>query len=264
MTAKQSDTVQRLLAGLEKHYSKASLLPDGGPLDQIVYLLIDGVSGKRAAEAGIVRLKKTFVDWNEVRVSSHREIEGCLAEVAKDERQTTANHIKSGLSYIYESRYRDEVVIGNDLENPDTDLEHLAGIEGLDQGRAALVLYSTLPETETVLPFSALNRILTRVGAIKRTTSIRALKTMVEELVDPVELARITYLLARHGHEVCGVKSYYCTQCVAASLCTMGRRRVKSAREAKRARKSKTGDKKAVVSKAAKSSSIRAKKVRKK
>lgn len=234
MTTKQADTlVKQLLAALEKSYSRASLFDVDDPLDQVSYLIIEGMSGKKAAEAGVRRLSKTFVDWNEVRVSSEREIEGCLTEVRKEDKSTTAANIKSGLEYLYEARYREEFDLSNPCEFPDQALQILSGIEGLDLGRAALVLHSQIRNEENFIPFASVGRILMRVGAIKKTTSLKTIIASVNELVLPEEMPRLTYLLARHGHEVCGVKSYYCTQCKAVSLCAMGRRRVKTARRKK-------------------------------
>lgn len=234
MTTKQADTVKKLLETLEKAYGRANQYPAEEPLDQIVYHVLEGVAGKKAAEAGGARLAKTFVDWNEVRVSSEREIEACLLEVRKEDRAVAASNVKAGLEYIYSASCRGDYSVDGWHEDQEQALQFLAEIEGLDSGRAALVLYATRPPDTEYIPFAALGRILTRVGAMKKTTSARAVMSAIHELVEPKDVGRLIYLLTRHGHEVCGVKSYYCTQCKAAPVCVMGRRRVKNVRAARK------------------------------
>jgi endonuclease III len=231
MTTKQAELIKRLLSALEKSYGRAGLhLAAERPLDHVVYYLIDGLSSRKAAEAGVDRLRKHFVDWNEVRVSSHREIESCLNEVRREDRPTTAANIKAALEYLFEARYRDAFSLACAIDDHEDALQRLTEIEGLDSGRSALVLYASRPEETMFIPFASVGRILMRVGAIKKTTSTKAIMAGIHDLVDPKDHSRLTYLLVRHGYEVCGVKSYYCTQCRAASLCMMGRRRIRAGR----------------------------------
>lgn len=233
-TTKQADTVQKLLDTLEKAYGRANQFGADEPLDQVVYHILEGVGGKKAAEAGVARLAKTFVDWNEVRVSSEREIEACLGEVKKEDRAVAAANVRSGLEHIYNASCRGEYSVDGWHEDHEVALQFLADIEGLDCGRAALVLWATRSPDTDYVPFHAVGRILTRVGAMKKTTSAKAVMGAVNELVEPKDVGRLTYLLTRHGHEVCGIKSYYCTQCKAASVCVMGKRRVKNAKAARK------------------------------
>jgi endonuclease III len=233
MTTKQADTVRKLLNSLEKNYGRAGIPLADEPVDRVVYQIIEGASGKKSAEAGLNRLKKNFVDWNEVRVSSDREIAGCLNEVSREDRLAIAANVKAGLEYLFDARYRDEFMLESRVEDPDEALQVLAELEGLDPGRAALVLFSSWSDGTSVLPFSAIGRILMRVGVIRKTTSVKAVVAAITELVDPKELGRLTYLLTRHGSEVCGVKSYFCTQCRAASFCSMGKRRIRAGKAAR-------------------------------
>jgi len=231
MTTKQVETVRKLLGSLEKTYGRAGTVLALEPVDQVVYHIVEGASGKKAAEAGLNRLRKNFVDWNEVRVSSDREIAGCLNEVPRDDRPAIAANVKASLEYLFDARYREEFMLEGGEDDLDEALQVLAGLEGLDPGRAALVLFSTWSDGATVLPFSSIGRILMRVGVIRKTTSVKAVVAAITELLEPGDLGRLTYLLTRHGSEVCGVKSYFCTQCRAATFCSMGKRRVKAARK---------------------------------
>jgi endonuclease III len=234
MTAKRLELVKKLLAALERNYGRATVLADAAPLDQVVYHIIEAASGKKAAESGLGRLRKAFVDWNEVRVSSDREIAACLTDVRREDRPGIAANVKAGLEHLFDVRYRDEFDLTETGEDHDAALEHLAELEGLDHGRAALVLFGIRPAPTPFLPFTSIGRILMRVGAVRKTTSARAVVESVTELVDEKDLGRLTYLLSRHGHELCGVKSYYCTQCKAALFCSMGQRRIRNTRAGRR------------------------------
>ena len=152
MSTKQVDTVRKLLETLEKVYGRANPFPAEEPLDQIVYHVLEGVAGKKAAEAGGNRLSKTFVDWNEVRVSSEREIEACLLEVRKEDRAVAAANVKAALDYIYSASCRGEYSVDGWHEDHEQALQFLAEIEGLDSGRAALVLYATRPPDTVTVP----------------------------------------------------------------------------------------------------------------
>ena len=84
-------------------------------------------------------------------------------------------------------------------DDPNDQLEFLTSVEGLDQGRAALVLLSCYPDRGELVPFAAISRILTRLGVIKKSSHRDALRENVATVLESEHFVRLTYLLARHG-----------------------------------------------------------------
>lgn len=225
MTPRPAETVRRLLEVLERRYGRPPRLPAGEPADLLVYLFIEDAAGKKAADAALRRLKKTFVDWNEVRVTGLKALEACLGEVPRERRAETAQRIRNALVHLYEAHFRDGFT-PEEVTDPDRLAQCFAALEGLDAGRAALIAWTHLAarDPDGVAPLQAVQRILTRVGLMRRTSSPRVARESVAALVPAGEELRLVYLLARHGEEVCGRKSYSCSQCAAVRLCAMGRR----------------------------------------
>ncbi len=258
MSTAKNSALERIATALEKGYGSASVLDSADPFDHLAYAVIDGIAGGEAAKACIARLRKTFVDWNEIRIAGHREIENCLIEVAREDRPTVVQNLKASLAQLFDARCTEDF----DFEAPQDTVDHdralgyLNGVEGLDAGRAALVYAANVSlkhggEEADVRLFPAVGRILSRAGLIKRTPGTSPSREAIEAVIPSGERVRLTYLLSRHGHEVCGVKSYACGQCVIVRQCDMGKRRVKNAPAKKKVAK-KPAAKKAAKKTAAK------------
>jgi len=258
-TAKNANAaLERAATTLEKGYGRASVIDSKDPFDHLAHAVIDGIAGPEPAKTCVARLRKTFVDWNEIRIAGHREIEHCLTEVAREDRPTVVANLKAALTEIYDARCTEDFDFDTPLEDLDHDkaLSYLNGVEGLDAGRAALVYAANLElkhsEGSDVAPFPAIGRILSRVGLIKRAPGQSPSREAIEALIPREQRARFAYLLSRHGHEVCGVKSYSCGQCVIVRQCEMGKRRIKAAAPKHKAKKAaKAGAKKAAPKKKA-------------
>src|SRR5436305_306861 len=73
---------QRLLAHLFNAARKAAeAAPDSGPrpvLEEFIFALCRQGASREQAERAYCNLAERFFDWNEVRVSSHRELEEAL------------------------------------------------------------------------------------------------------------------------------------------------------------------------------------------
>lgn len=246
-----SSALERIATALEKSYGSASVVKSDDPLDHLAYAVIDAIAGADAAKACVARLRKTFVDWNEIRIAGHREIEHCLTEVPREDRPTVVANLKASLTQIFDARCTEDFDFEAPLDTVEHDkaLGYLNGVEGIDAGRAALVYAANVSlKRDGAVPdvglFPAVGRILSRAGLIKRTPGTSPSAEAIDALIPSAERTRFTYLLSRHGHEVCGVKSYACGQCVIVRQCDMGKRRVKSTPAKKSPAKKATAKKK--------------------
>jgi endonuclease III len=88
---------------LKRHYKPAAARRDQPVLESMLYAACLENARPATADAMFDKLKTSFFDWNEVRVSTVKE----LAEIMHDlgDPSTTATHVKNVLQSVFESEY---------------------------------------------------------------------------------------------------------------------------------------------------------------
>lgn len=131
----------RLHKILKKHYSPVAPASNRSLLEHLLFASCLENAHYRAAEEAFVALVHTFYDWNEIRVSSVRE----LSEVAAGlpDPSAAAHRVKRILQSVFEATY------SFDLEelrkqNLGPAVERIEKIEGVTKFSAAYVVQSAL------------------------------------------------------------------------------------------------------------------------
>jgi endonuclease III len=94
--------VDQIFTALKKRYEPAE--PEARPvLEQFLYAVCRESASRRQADKAFQSLQKCFYDWNEVRVSSPREIEEALGDIP--ESAARANRLVSFLQEVFETTY---------------------------------------------------------------------------------------------------------------------------------------------------------------
>src|SRR5437588_12434200 len=94
--------LSQLFSSLKKRY--APVEPESRPvLEQFLYAICREGATREQADQAYRNLRDRFFDWNEVRVSSLREIEEALGDVP--DRENRANRLVSFLQEVFETTF---------------------------------------------------------------------------------------------------------------------------------------------------------------
>lgn len=104
MTAQNRGTrITKLLGQIKKHFKPVPVTKDRTLIEHLIFACLLENSPHEAAEEAFERLKTEYFDWNEVRVSTKRE----LAETLKslNDPESAAERLKRTLHSVFESVY---------------------------------------------------------------------------------------------------------------------------------------------------------------
>lgn len=102
-TQNRGTRITKLLGQIKKQYKPVATTKDRPLLEHLLFACLLENSPHEAAEKAFERLKTEYVGWNEVRVSTKRE----LAETLKDlnDPEQSAERLKRALHSVFESVY---------------------------------------------------------------------------------------------------------------------------------------------------------------
>jgi endonuclease-3 len=209
---------QRLLAQLFAAAKKV-----GGPgeearpvLEQFVYGLCRENASPEQAEQAYRHLRERFFDWNEVRVSSVRELEEAFEGMSDAEAR--AQRVISFLQEVFETTYS-------------FDLEPLQK-KGLKQAAKQLGRYQAADDYVTswvvqrslgghALPLDAPTlRCVRRLGLVDEgTDDLEAVRASLEHLVPKAKAPQFTDLLGHVAQEYCWEDEPQCSGCPLSGEC---------------------------------------------
>lgn len=196
----------------------------------LVSILARGAS-EAAAERGMVRLQRDYVDWNEVRVSSVVELEDALREARVPDAFRKADALKAFLDRVY-------------AEGNKPTLEALASLE-TEKARKFLGEFKSLTPRQRgaiwylgggrsgVVGDAGLLRVLRRIGLVSSTTGETSLEEWLTAGWPGHEGYGVYDALARVAEEVCRSDVPDCARCALNRSCTEGGKRLAAAAKAK-------------------------------
>jgi endonuclease III len=219
---------QQLLTHTQSVLKKKFPLPaedkDAEPralLEELIYAICREGSTPEIADAAYVRLRKAFIDWNEVRVSTVQEVGDVLRPLSGS--GTRSKRIIGLLQKVFEERYTFSI---DDLEK-----------KGLKQAAKQLSRYKDDVTDYTVawVVQRALNghaipldeptlRVLLRLGIIEEVDpeSLEAVRGSIEHIIAKTRGAEFTDLLSIHAAELCTEKDPNCSACPLRGECPTG------------------------------------------
>ncbi len=148
---------------------------------------------------GYRALKEDFVDWNEVRISSVREIQEALS--LSPGSLELAVFIKDLLELIH--RERQDVSLEFLSEKNLGDIRrYLKQLKGMDNSTVELIL--RLRKEHPVFPLnSAVETVLSRLGVLRGAGRRSQSEKMLHEMVDPSKALVLHHFLLDHSRSVC-------------------------------------------------------------
>jgi endonuclease-3 len=236
-TTNKQRLLTQLFALLKDGYEAAEAEPRP-VLEQFIYGICREDATRAQADSAFKNLRERFFDWNEVRVSSVRELEEALSDLSGAELR--AERILSFLQEVFEANFS-------------FDLESLHK-KGVKQAAKSLARYEAAKGNDYViawvvqqslgghaLPLDAPTlRITRRLGLLDREQEDReALRTSLEHLVPKAKGPAFTDLISQIGQEHCWEDRPNCSACPLASECPVAQEEAAEAVAAARATRSK-------------------------
>jgi endonuclease-3 len=219
---------QQLLAQAQNALKKRFPLPAGEPaestrplLEELIYAICREGSTSADADAGYVRLRKAFIDWNEVRVSTVQEVADVLRPLSGS--GTRAKRIIGLLQEVFEDKYSFDLGDLGKKGLKDTARKLRFYKEGVNDYAVAWVIQRSLGGHAIPLDEPTL-RVLRRLGVIEEIDpeSLEAVRGTIEHVIPKTRGPEFTDLFSIHAKELCTEKDPNCPACPLKNDCPVG------------------------------------------
>jgi len=192
-------------------------------LDLIVFHKLHFYMGAGEAVQAYRRLKTAFVDWNEVRISSVKEIQEVFEGVP--DALELAIFVKDFLEQLH--RENQSVSLEFLVEKNLADIRrYLKGIKGVDPATIGMVLrlrkdYPSLPIN------SAMERSMVRLGLVRPGGKRDQQEKQLHTMIDPEQAISFHHFFLDHSRETCppDEEKVQCGSCLIRRSCNYYERR---------------------------------------
>jgi len=209
---------------LKKKFPLAVSEPPAEPrplLEELIYAICREGSTPADADAGYARLRKAFIDWNEVRVSTVQEVGEILRPLSAP--GSRAKRIIGLLQEVFEATYTFDLgeIAKKGLKDTARKLRYYK--EGVNDYAVAWVVQRTLGGHAIPLDEPTL-RVLTRLGAVEDVDpeSLEAVRGSIEHVIPKSRGPEFTDLMSVHAKELCIEKDPRCAACPLKNECPVG------------------------------------------
>jgi len=190
-------------------------------LEELIYAICREGSTPEEADAGYARLRKAFIDWNEVRVSTVQEVGEILRPLSGP--GTRAKRIIGLLQEVFEDKYAFDLSDLGKKGLKDTARKLRFYKEGVNDYAVAWVIQRTLGGHAIPLDEPTL-RVLRRLGVVEDADpdSLEAVRGSIEHVIPKTRGPEFTDLLSIHAKELCVEKDPLCQSCPLKTDCPVG------------------------------------------
>jgi endonuclease-3 len=214
-TTNKQKVLDKILTSLKKRYEPQE--PEQRPvLEQFMYAICREGATRQGADRAYQNLRDRFFDWNEVRVSSAREVEDALEGLPDSELR--AQRVISFLQEVFETTY------SFDLESMHKKglkqaAKQLSRYQAATDFAVAWVTQQSLGGHAVPLDAPAM-RALRRLGLIEEEMADpEAVRGGIEHLIPKAKAVQFCEILSALAHDVCADDDPTCKACQLASEC---------------------------------------------
>jgi endonuclease III len=211
ITTNKQRVINQILTALKKRYDPAE--PDARPvLEQFLYAICREGTTRKHADRAFHNLQERFFDWNEIRVSSPREVEEALGNLPDAENR--ANRLINFLQEVFETTYSFdlECLHKKGLKQA---AKQLSRYQAANDYSVAWVIQQSLGGHAIPLDDPSV-QVLNRLGLIEDDgDDTEASRTSLEHLVPKARGALFVELVSALAHDVgwendptCPVRSF--------------------------------------------------------
>ncbi|MBN1417265.1 MAG: hypothetical protein JXP34_00725 [Planctomycetes bacterium] len=186
-------------------------------IDLIVFHRLHFHMSREAAWRVFARMKREFVDWNEVRVSSVQELLRVLPEA--DDPLVLVSFIKDLLALFHSTHH----TLNGDLldgMSPSEVRRYLGQVQGIERSTVDLVLRMKL--SHPVVPLEENGwRAMIRLGLVSSSAPRNRIQRLLNDLVRDDEVFSFHRFFIEHGRSVCieDEGELECSRCRLRSAC---------------------------------------------
>jgi len=208
---------QQLLNRAHNALKKKFPLPDAVPsersvLEELIYAACREGATPADADRAYASLRKTFIDWNEVRVSTVQEVADALRPLPQP--GSRAKRIVALLMAVFEERYSYDLsdVLKKGLKDTARKLRFYK--EGVNDFAVAWVIQRTLGGHAIPLDAPTI-RVLQRLGIVEpgEPESLETVRGSLEHVIPKARGAEFTDLMSVHAKELCIEGTPRCAAC---------------------------------------------------
>jgi endonuclease-3 len=190
-------------------------------LEELLYAICREGSTPADADAGYARLRKAFIDWNEVRVSTVQEVAEILRPLSGA--GSRAKRIIGLLQEVFEDKYSFDLSDIDKKGLKDTARKLRFYKEGVNDYAVAWVIQRSLGGHAIPLDEPTL-RVLRRLGVVEEVDpeSLESVRGSIEHVIPKTRGSEFTDLMSIHAKELCTDKDPNCPACPLKSDCPYG------------------------------------------
>ncbi len=219
---------QQLLTQAQTLLKKRFPLPDAEPegeerplLEELMYAICREGSTTADADAAYTRLRKAFIDWNEVRVSTVQEVGDVLRPLSGP--GSRAKRIIGLLQEVFEDKYSFDLSELSKKGLKDTARKIRFYKEGVNDYAVAWVMQRALGGHAIPLDEPTL-RVLRRLGVVEDTDpdNLESVRGSIEHVIAKTRGTEFTDLMSIHAKELCTENDPNCAACPLKTDCPTG------------------------------------------
>ena len=212
--------IPRVCSALEGAYGKREPAPtQRDPLDDLIVETLAENSAAKDASRAFRDLRKSFVDWNEARVSRAGEIQRLIGPI--DEAPVKAQNVLRTLNSVFNRSNNLSLFFLLDA-GPRQARDFLAGLEGVSEEIAArLMLHSLGYPAVAVTP--AIARVSRRLGLVTQESSPEEMRKRLDKIVPTEHMYSFHELVSDHGRRSCLASGPKCSRCAIKRYCRAGK-----------------------------------------
>jgi endonuclease-3 len=216
---------------LRKRYEPGPAADRMSVLEAVVFGICHDSITREQANQALSRFKDEFFDWNEVRVSSIREIQSTLA--GQPDPGPRAQAIRRFLRQIFNKTY--SFSLEGLLKKPLKDA--IKALQEFDAAKSDYVLATVLQLAlggHSIPVDGNTSRVLHRLGIAEAETDAESLRGMLERAVPKNRGLEFGALIEELAHDTCVAHDPDCARCVLKDLCPTGKVRLSDQKSAAR------------------------------
>lgn len=216
----KQDLLAKSLKLLEKRFPAEAAAEQPRPvLEELLYAVCREGTTSEKADAAFARLKGSFFDWNEVRVSTVPEVAEALRGLPDAGKK--AQRVVEILQYVFEMYYSFDLA-DLDKKGLKQAAKQLARFTGVDDYAVAWVTQRSLGGHALPLDEPTL-RVLRRLKVVEGDADdLEAVRGPLEHVVPKAKGAEFTDLFARHADAICVAGPPDCPHCPLNKDCPTG------------------------------------------
>ncbi|MBY0528140.1 MAG: hypothetical protein K2R98_32385 [Gemmataceae bacterium] len=207
-----------LFTTLKKRYDPAE--PEARPvLEQLLYAVCREGTTREQADRAFSNLRERFYDWNEVRVSSSREIEEVFADLPHAD--VRAQRLIGLLQEVFETTFSFDLEILH-KKGLKQAAKQLSRYQGANDYAVAWVVQQTLGGHAVPLDDASI-RVLRRLGLLEGDQEdMEALRAGLEHVIPKARGTLFNEVISALADEVCWEDSPRCSSCPLCHDCPTG------------------------------------------